>query len=120
MEQTFNIKINADNDWIFRILINKKISYNGDTVEIVISKYSPLLSQDEVERPKIETIVTDLIGHVGVNNNITLTISFNKDHDNKTILVTPEYAEWILGYVSNTLNEFDESGHLITPDSISH
>jgi len=101
-------------------LSQKEIALNGDSAKSIIQKHAPKISQSELESAPPNCVVTEITGHVDAKNNITLTIGFDQVEERVPIVITPEYAEWIVGYVVNTLNEFDESGNILVPESSVH
>lgn len=101
-------------------LQEKGIETDGDAVEQCIKDYAPPFSQEDVEKVQANSVVEKLSGFVNKNHSITLTIKLNNIENEHALVITPNYLEWVIGYVFNTLNEFDEDGDPILPTGSPH
>ena len=88
-------------------LDNKGIAYDGDAVADLMDDEGPELSQEEVESATVNNRVSNLAKLMDSSGNLTLSIFLPERSD---VVVQPNYAEWIYGYVANTVEEYDASG----------
>jgi hypothetical protein len=89
------------------------VDFNGDEITEAIKKNEPVLTDDETQAPPINSIVTDIKALVKKNNDMVITIHFYGAEQVSEIILSPKYSEWLLGYIGNTLDEFDETGDIL-------
>ena len=94
-------------------LTEKQVQINPDSLEKIMQMEAPKLTLDEVESIQVTDIVVDFDGHVTKENTLELTLKF---YDRNTcIVLTPNYFEWVLGYIGNVLEHFDDKGNILKP-----
>ncbi|WP_196161814.1 hypothetical protein [Reinekea sp. G2M2-21] len=98
----------------------RKVSYDADAHKLILKSNEPGLTQDDVEQPPVSSVVTGVSGVVKRSHDIELAFRFQSSGDEKILVLVPVLSEWLLGYISNTLNEFDEDGNLIVPHGSGH
>lgn len=95
----------------------KNIDYDGESIEKTFKQNEPLLTADDVEAPPVTSVVKSLKGHVNKNHELLFSVEL---HPSEIINITigPKYIEWIIGYMGNTMNEFDVLGNLPMPPDV--
>jgi len=99
-------------------LTQNRININPDALEVVMKREAPKLTMDEVELIKPTDIVVDFDGHVTKENMLELTLKF-KDRST-CIVLTPDHFEWVLGYIGNVLEHFDDNANIIKPTGMAN
>ena len=71
-------------------------------------KHAPELTLDEIEWIKPTDLVVDFDEYVTETNMLELLLKF-KDKE-QCIVLSPDHIEWVLGYIGNTLEAFNNDG----------
>jgi len=91
-------------------LEENKIDYDSDNVEASMDEASDP-THAEVESAAKDHIVKTVTGLMDAAGNMTMSIMFDEQVN---IVLPPDYAEWLYGYVVNIVEEYNVDG---TPKS---
>jgi hypothetical protein len=98
----------------------RNVQYDADAQENILKDSEPGLTKDDVELPPVTSVVSSISGVVKKSHDMELLFGFHGESPEQKLVLKPVLSEWLLGYVSNTLNEFDEEGNLLKQTNASH
>ena len=95
------------------------IKEDGDSIEKIIRNQAPHISNDEIANLPASAVVNNFKGNLREDHNLELTLLLgNKEKSEINILITPHQREWVMGYMANTMAEFNEDGHIFLPEGL--